>query len=188
MLPEYKGWNAATVHEEPGDLFDAITARDQALGLNIVHDATMKTAKKAVGTVQRFKDAGYRTEAHYMYLPPQQAAKHAVGRFPGPTKRFVPPGVVLGNITNETAPTGSRAWLTLGASGTITLARVPNPVRHRRSRMKLTDENQDYMDCRPPRETGIKLSQRIEETVVKRKAEREAATSPKGSALPQAAK
>ena len=101
QLPEYKGWNAAQVHEESGELFDAITGLAMELGLNIVHDATMKTSKKAVALVQRFKDAGYRTEAHYMYLPPQEAAKRAVARFLGETKRFVPPGIVLNNVTNE---------------------------------------------------------------------------------------
>ena len=101
MLPEYEGWNAAVVHEESGDLFDKITQIAKDEGLNIVHDATMKTAKKAVALVQGFKDAGYQTEAHYMYLPPQEAAKRAVSRFLGPTKRFVPPGIVLGNTTNE---------------------------------------------------------------------------------------
>lgn len=100
-LPEYEGWNAAQVHEESGDIFDRITERAQALGLNLVHDATMKTAKKAVALVQGFKDAGYRTEAHYMYLPPPEAAKRAVSRFLGKTQRFVPPGIVLDNTTNE---------------------------------------------------------------------------------------
>lgn len=103
MLPEFEGWNAATVHEESGDLFDEITRLAQDLRLNVVHDATMKTAKKAVTLVQGFKDDEYHVEAHYMYLPPQEAAKRAVDRFLGPTKRFVPPGVVLGNTTNESS-------------------------------------------------------------------------------------
>jgi predicted kinase len=101
MLPEYEGWNAATVHEESGDLFDQITAEAQGLGLNIVHDATMKAGHKAVKLVKGFKDAGYRTEAHYMFLPPAEAATRAVHRFLGPTQRFVPPGIVLSNTTNE---------------------------------------------------------------------------------------
>lgn len=101
QLPEYEGWNAAQVHEESGEIFDRLTAIAQELGLNLVHDATMKTAKKAVALVKGFKEAGYRTEAHYMYLPPQEAARRAVGRFLGPTKRFVPPGIVLDNTTNE---------------------------------------------------------------------------------------
>lgn len=101
MLPEYEGWNAGLLHEESSDLFDHMTDVAQELGLNIVHDATMKTGHKAVALVSRFKGAGYGTEAHYMYLPPQEAAVRGVKRFMGPNGRFVPPGIILGNTTNE---------------------------------------------------------------------------------------
>ena len=103
MIPEYEGWNAHQVHEESGELFDHITDLAQQLGLNIVHDATMKTPKKAVALVQRFNDAGYDTEAHYMHLPRQEAAKRAVGRFLGGGEkgRYVPVDVVLSNTSNE---------------------------------------------------------------------------------------
>lgn len=103
MLPEYEGWNAFQVHEESGDLFDAITEKAKALGLNIVHDATMKTPGKAVALVKGFKEAGYKVAAHYMHLPRAEAAKRAVKRFLGPTGRFVPPEVILGNTQNEAA-------------------------------------------------------------------------------------
>jgi predicted ABC-type ATPase len=101
MLPEYEGWNAAQVHSESGDIFDEITAVARELGLNVVHDATMKTAKGAVERVNAFKDAGYQTEAHYMHLPRQEAAKRAVSRFLGKTQRYVPVDVVLANTGNE---------------------------------------------------------------------------------------
>ena len=101
MLPEYEGWNAHQVHEESGELFDLINDLALELGLNIVHDATMKTAGKAVAIVKRFKEAGYRTEAHYMHLPRQEAAKRAVSRFLGKTQRYVPVEVVLSNTGNE---------------------------------------------------------------------------------------
>jgi predicted ABC-type ATPase len=103
MIPEYEGWNAHQVHEESGELFDHITDLAQQLGLNICHDATMKTPKKAVALVQRFNDAGYDTEAHYMHLPRQEAAKRAVGRFLGGGEkgRYVPVDVVLSNTSNE---------------------------------------------------------------------------------------
>lgn len=104
-MPEYKGWNAAELHEESGDIFDEITAIAAQHGLNLVHDATMKTAKKAVALVNHMKGLGYRTEAHYMHLPRQEAAKRAVDRFrtgKGDFKgRFVPPEVVLSNTGNE---------------------------------------------------------------------------------------
>jgi hypothetical protein len=101
LLPEYEGWNAHQVHEESGELFDRITDLAQQLGLNLVHDATMKTGSKAVALVKRFKEAGYRTEAHYMHLPRQEAAKRAVARFLGKTQRYVPVEVVLSNTSNE---------------------------------------------------------------------------------------
>lgn len=103
LKPEFEGWNAFQVHEESSELFDQITDLAQKMGLNIVHDATMKTGHKAVALVKRFNEAGYATEAHYMHLPRQEAAKRAVGRFIGGGEhgRYVPIDVVLSNTSNE---------------------------------------------------------------------------------------
>lgn len=101
MMPEYEGWNAHQVHEESGDLTDMIIREAMDLGLNVVLDATMKTAKNALATIRAFKDAGYRIEAHYMHLPRHEAAKRAVQRFLGKTQRYVPVEVVLANTSNE---------------------------------------------------------------------------------------
>lgn len=101
MLPEYEGWNAAQVHEESGDIFDEITSMCARLGLNVVHDKTMKTAKSTLNDLNKFKELGYRVEAHYMHLPRQEAAKRAVARFLGKTQRYVPVEVVLSNTSNE---------------------------------------------------------------------------------------
>ena len=51
------------------------------------------------------KDAGYRTEAHYMHLPRQEAAKRAVQRFidGGQHGRYVPIEAVLANVGSEAA-------------------------------------------------------------------------------------
>jgi predicted ABC-type ATPase len=97
----YDGWNAAEYHEESGELFDQITEIAFNSRLNIVHDATMKTPEKALALVKKFKEAGYRVEAHYMHLPRQEAANRAVKRFLGKAKRYVPPSVVLSNTKNE---------------------------------------------------------------------------------------
>ena len=103
MLPEYEGWNAAEVHEESSDILEKMLAACREQGLNVVLDATMKTAKSAVAKAHVFKGAGYRFEAHYMHLPRQEAAKRAVSRFLGKTQRFVPPEVVLSNTGNESS-------------------------------------------------------------------------------------
>lgn len=103
MLPEYEGWNAHQVHEESGHVLDTVLAMAQILRVNVVFDATMKTGNSIEQKIDRFKSAGFRTEAHYMHLPRQEAAKRAVGRFlnGGEKGRFVPPEVVLGNTKNE---------------------------------------------------------------------------------------
>lgn len=103
MLPEYEGWNAGVVHEESSYILESALVMAKIYGVNIVFDATMKTAKSAVDKVKSFKDAGYRTEAHYMHLPRQEAAKRAVKRFldGGESGRYVPIDVVLRNTGNE---------------------------------------------------------------------------------------
>lgn len=103
QLPEYEGWNAAQVHQESSDIFEQITDMAAQLGLNMVHDATLKTTTSAVDKVKQFRDRGYQVEAHYMHLPRQEAAKRAVSRFLGKTQRYVPVDVVLSNTTNETS-------------------------------------------------------------------------------------
>lgn len=103
LLPEYDGWNAHQVHEESSEIIASVLAIAQRAGLNVVYDATMKTSKTIEQLVDRFNADGFRTEAHYMHLPRQEATKRAVGRFlnGGEKGRFVPPEVVLGNTDNE---------------------------------------------------------------------------------------
>lgn len=100
-LPGYEGWNAFQVHEESSDILEMALSAARDRGLNVVLDATMKTTKSAMKKIEFFKEAGYSFEAHYMHLPRQEAAKRAVSRFMGKTKRYVPVEVVLGNTTNE---------------------------------------------------------------------------------------
>ena len=102
-LPEYKGWNAAEVHEESSDILEQALVLCRRFGLNVVVDATMNSSKSVERRLQMFKDRGYQTEAHYMYLPPQKSAQRAVTRFlqGGETGRYVPIDVVLSNKTNE---------------------------------------------------------------------------------------
>lgn len=103
MIPEYEGWNAHQVHEESSHVLESVLEMAKILGVNVVLDATMKTGKSLEEKVDAFKNAGFRTEAHYMHLPRQEAAKRAIGRFlnGGESGRYVPPEVVLGNTKNE---------------------------------------------------------------------------------------
>ncbi|MDR2447794.1 MAG: zeta toxin family protein [Treponema sp.] len=79
-LPEYEGWNANQLHEESSDILDQMIDFCKTNGLNEVIDMTMKTPKSAYERLALFKDKEYRTEAHYMRLPPQEAAKRAIKR------------------------------------------------------------------------------------------------------------
>lgn len=106
-LPEYAGWNAGEVHEESSDISKKIMYIAKTLGLNVVLDGTMSNAKKAVKQMQEYKNIGYRTEAHYMFLPVQESTKRAIGRFKTEkgdySGRFVPLDMLLGMTENENA-------------------------------------------------------------------------------------
>jgi predicted kinase len=108
MLPEYEGWNAYQVHEESSDVLEQTMSTCIKLGINVVLDMTMKTPKSAINRLDRFKQEEYRIEAHYMYLPSQEAAKRCIIRYrdgnnkPNEYKgRFVPVGASLAMTENE---------------------------------------------------------------------------------------
>lgn len=103
MMPEYEGWNAGLTHDESSELVERAMQIARDAGVNIVIDGTMKTPSKAVKQAEAMKDAGYRVEAHYMHLPREEAAKRAIERALGDTKRYVPPSIVLANTENEKA-------------------------------------------------------------------------------------
>lgn len=101
MLPEYRGFNAATVHEESSDILKAVLQIARQSRVNVVLDGTLKSGGSARRLVDTFRNSGYRVEGHYMFLPRQEAAFRAVHRFLGKTGRYVPVEIVLDNIDNE---------------------------------------------------------------------------------------
>ena len=105
LKPEYAGWNAFQVHEESSDVLEQAIKTCVDLELNVVLDITMKTPKSAIERINKFKEKGYRTEAHYMHVPPQEAAKRAIGRYRGDDGeyrgRFVPVDTILKMTENE---------------------------------------------------------------------------------------
>lgn len=117
MLPEYQGWNAAQVHEESSHIVSLADIRAQELGVNVIHDATMKTEASAVQRVLSYEANGYNINGYYMYASPETAAERAMGRFSKGgtfTGRYVPVGVILGNTKNEAnfdkLKTGFQQW------------------------------------------------------------------------------
>lgn len=110
MLPEYQGWNAALLHGEAGDIFNEMDATARTLGLNVIHDTTLRTDASFKYYAAAYKAAGYDLKGYYMFAPPQVAAERAIQRFVSPppagsragsTGRFVPPEIVLASTDNE---------------------------------------------------------------------------------------
>lgn len=104
MLPGYEGWNASAFHEESSDILKLIDKRALELGVNTIHDATMKSEATAAMRMAQYEAAGYEVEGYYMYAAPETAATRAMSRYSKGGKfngRFVPPEIILGNVNNE---------------------------------------------------------------------------------------
>jgi hypothetical protein len=102
-------------HEESSMLMKEAVRQARARGLNVVIDGTMNSkpdlmaqssAEKELETFN--KDAhGYKTEAHYMFLPRQESAKRALLRGVNPSKgapftgRLIHPQITLDMRHNE---------------------------------------------------------------------------------------
>jgi predicted ABC-type ATPase len=100
-----EGWKAAIYHEESSDILELIDKQAVKLGVNVIHDATMKSAGTVGKRVELYEKENYQLEGYYMYLSPDKATNRAMGRYK--TKegdfsgRFVPPEIILGNTKNE---------------------------------------------------------------------------------------
>ncbi len=100
MLPEYEGYNSSSLHQESIDVMDRALRLAAQLHVNVVLEFTMNSIRTLKRRLQMFKDAGYRTEAHYMFVPRQEAAKRALMRFlNNPDGRYVAIKTVL-NMKN----------------------------------------------------------------------------------------
>lgn len=99
-LDGYEGWNAKGYHDEAADVLEIALKKAAQRGVNVVLDATMNGLESTQRRLKQFIDMGYRTEAHYMYLPRQEAAKRSVTRFIS-EGRYVPINVVLDMTENE---------------------------------------------------------------------------------------
>jgi predicted ABC-type ATPase len=104
QLPEFKGWNAAQVHEESSHIESVLRSILLAKGANIISDKTLKSLS-VESDIKQAIASGYRIEGDYMYLPPDKAASRVLSRYlgkgPGMRGRLVPPEVVLSMTKNE---------------------------------------------------------------------------------------
>lgn len=104
-LPEYKGWNAALLHEESSHIVGLIDKGAAKLGMNVILDGTLKSNDSIMNRVSTYQGAhDYDLVGRYMYASPETAATRAFSRFAKDGKfngRFVPPEVILSNTKNE---------------------------------------------------------------------------------------
>ena len=113
MLPDYNPQKAYLFHKEAGDILEKAMGEAKARGLNVVLDATMRSS--VLPEIQKFKEGGYKTQAHFMHISPVESAGRALLRWlnlkDGKPKsldaegkpvrgRLVPPDVILGMTKN----------------------------------------------------------------------------------------
>ena len=119
MLPEYSdlfqqkskyaGLNAWEVHEESSDIVKETLEIAKERGINVVLDGTMSSTNSALKKIAPFKEAGYRIEGAYMYLPREESTLRGLGRGMNldysnvESGRFVPVDVLLDMKNNEKA-------------------------------------------------------------------------------------
>jgi hypothetical protein len=107
-LPEWKGWNAALLHEESSEVGQAAERIAFGRKVNIVIDGTMKSYDSLAARIKDAKAAGYEVHGKYMYTSPEKSAERALSRFVrGNEKngqgRYVPPAYSMGSTTNESS-------------------------------------------------------------------------------------
>jgi predicted ABC-type ATPase len=118
MLPEYRGWNAALVHEESSHIAKTAetVARDHKL--NLIIDGTMGNLAALQKRVTQYKAAGYRVEGHFMQVAHETSAKRALQRFVRGSEgrqlgRFVAPEMLMAHAATqnfETVRNDMDAW------------------------------------------------------------------------------
>jgi predicted ABC-type ATPase len=101
MLPGYEGWNAALFHDEASTVLDKADAYATRLGINVTHDATLKSLASSTVRQEAYRQAGYKVNGYFVHAQPEVAVKRALGRAMKPGGRYVPPHVILGNTENE---------------------------------------------------------------------------------------
>lgn len=101
FLPEYKGWNSSSTHQETRDLVNLLLDTfDKPCKHDVLYDGTMSNGKKYIPLIKRFKELGYKVFIAYMDVPKEVSIDRALKRFQnnssGKTEfgRYVPLSVI----------------------------------------------------------------------------------------------
>lgn len=101
FLPEYKGWNSASTHQETRDITnELIDSFDKPCKHDLLYDGTMSNSLKYIPLVRKLKQMGYLVFIIYMDIPKEVSIERAMGRYVnntgGKTKygRYVPLSVI----------------------------------------------------------------------------------------------
>lgn len=82
FIPEYKGWNSASTHQETRDLVnELIDSFDKPCKHDVLYDGTMSNGKKYIPLIKRFKELGYKVFIAYMEVPKEVSIQRALKRF-----------------------------------------------------------------------------------------------------------
>ena len=101
FLPEYKGWNSASTHQETRDITnELIDTFDTPCKHDLLYDGTMSNSLKYIPLVRKLKSIGYLVFIIYMDIPKEVSVERAMSRYVnnkgGKTKygRYVPLSVI----------------------------------------------------------------------------------------------
>lgn len=101
FLPEYKGWNSASTHEEAKDIVnELLDSFDRPCKHDLLYDGTMSNVKKYQPIIKRLKQLGYQTFLVFMDIPKEQSIERALKRYQNnrdsktPFGRYVPISVI----------------------------------------------------------------------------------------------
>jgi predicted ABC-type ATPase len=99
-LPEYKGWNADSTHQETRDITNQmLDTFDTPCKHDLLYDGTMSNAKKYIPLIRRLKKMGYLVFIAYMEVPKEVAIERSMNRYKnnkGGTEfgRYVPISII----------------------------------------------------------------------------------------------
>ena len=94
MLPEYKGWNANSTHQETKDIVNKLIDKIATPCIHdVVFDGTMSSPKNYLKIIDRIKGFGYKTFIILMKIPKEIAIERAMERYKR-SGRYVPVFVI----------------------------------------------------------------------------------------------